>query len=253
MATVRAVMSAMSGGGVGAARPLATRQHPTPTPTRVSTRRALPFRRTSTGRPARLGAPLIAWSKEGPDCHRPDMASTMKAASTVRQQTIPNLESTMKKCLTRNTRCLVVYPAYALLGGAVLLLSGCMTTTTPLRASEAKAAPTTRLLAYQTKSPSASGTLVVTRDTGFMGGGCFYAVWINGILSARLDVGERSEFYVQPGDILFRTGRDPAGIGLCNLGQDNWTQRESQIRENETKYFRLLLDANGKSDIQRAD
>ena len=130
-------------------------------------------------------------------------------------------------------------------------LVGCATT--PLPASEAKAAPPARLLAFQTKTPGPSGTLVVTRDTGFSGGGCYYSLMINGTLAARLDVGERSTFHVAPGEILFRTGRDPEGKALCSIGQDDWTQRETLIRESETKYFRLLIDVNGKTDIQRSD
>lgn len=86
-----------------------------------------------------------------------------------------------------------------------------------------------------------------------MGGGCYYALFINGTLSARFDVGEIARFYLEPGEILLRVGRDPQGRGICSSGQEYWTQRETILREGETKYFRMLLDANGTTDIQRSD
>ncbi|MHB1175994.1 MAG: hypothetical protein ACYCZJ_12810 [Sulfuriferula sp.] len=133
----------------------------------------------------------------------------------------------------------------------VLLLAGCATTPTPL--AEAKQAPQSRILAYQEKKAETTSTLVVTRDAGFLGGGCYYGLSINGILAARLDVGETSRFYLSPGEILLRVGRDPLGNGLCAAGQDEWTQRETVLKQHEMKFFRLSIDANGKTDIQRAD
>jgi hypothetical protein len=133
----------------------------------------------------------------------------------------------------------------------LLLLAGCATTPTPI--GEAKQAPQGRLLAYQEKNVNTTGTLVITRDAGFVGGGCYYGVSINGIFAARLDVGETSRFFLIPGEILLRAGRDPQGIGLCGAGKDEWTQRETILRQHETKFFRLSIDAFGKTDIQRAD
>jgi hypothetical protein len=73
------------------------------------------------------------------------------------------------------------------------------------------------------------------------------------VLAARFDVGETAHFYVDPGEILLRVGRDPLGKGLCATGQDRWTQRETVIKSGETKYFRISTDANGKKDIERAE
>jgi hypothetical protein len=135
--------------------------------------------------------------------------------------------------------------------GAIVVLAGCATT--PVSSNNAKEAPPERLLAFQEKLLSPSGILTVTRDVGFLGSGCFYAVSINGITAARLDVGEKSTFYVSPGEVVLRAGRDPEGKALCGLGQDEWTQRETLLRSDEKKYFRMSIDANGKSDIQRAN
>lgn len=132
-----------------------------------------------------------------------------------------------------------------------LLLAGCASE--PIPATRAQAAPGERVLAFQTKRTPDAGTLVITRDTGFGGGGCFYAVSVNGTLAARLDVGETSRFFVDPGEVLLRVGRDPQGKGLCAFGKSEWTQRETVLRAGETKYFRLSIDVNGKTDIQRGD
>jgi hypothetical protein len=133
---------------------------------------------------------------------------------------------------------------------ATAALAGCASQPTAM--NEAKVAPGARVLAFQDKGASAAA-LVVTRDTGFGGSGCFYAVSINGTLAARLDVGETTRFFVAPGDVLLRAGRDPQGKGLCSFGKSEWTQRETHLQPNETKFFRLSIDANGKTDIQRAD
>ncbi|OUL97895.1 hypothetical protein [Paraburkholderia hospita] len=134
---------------------------------------------------------------------------------------------------------------------AFIFVAGCASE--PIPATTAKEAPTSRLLAFQEKSAPNDGKLVVTRDIGFGGSGCFYAVAINGTLAARLDVGETSRFSISPGEVLLRVGRDPQGKGLCAFGKSEWTQRETVLRPGETKFFRLSIDVNGKTDIERGD
>ena len=131
------------------------------------------------------------------------------------------------------------------------ILSGCATT--PVRHSDAIKAPQNRVLSYQDINDKTTSVIFITRDEGFLGGGCYYAVFINTILAARLNPAETVKFYVEPGEIVLKVGRDPQGRGLCAAGQDEWTQRETILRPHETKYFRLTIDANGKTDIQRAD
>jgi hypothetical protein len=110
------------------------------------------------------------------------------------------------------------------------------------------------VLAFQQKSDGPSARLIVTRDEGYLGGGCYLALWINGTLAARLDPGETSHFYVAPGEAILRVGYDPQGKGLCALSpSDEWTERETVLKSDEEKHFRILLDLNGKTDIQRTD
>lgn len=140
--------------------------------------------------------------------------------------------------------------AFVCLIGA-FVLAGCATT--PVPSSQAKPAPKERTIAFQEKTATNNASLVLTRDEGFLGGGCFYAFWINSILAARLDVGETAGFYVEPGEHVLRVGRDPHGQGLCALDADNWTQRETILRANERKFFRLSIDDSGKADVQRSE
>jgi hypothetical protein len=132
-------------------------------------------------------------------------------------------------------------------------VNGCATA--PIAISEAKQSPPDRVLAFQTPTSDKTATLTMIRDEGFIGGGCYYAVSINGILAARLDPAEFVRFYMEPGEILIRYGRDPQGQGLCVPfeGLDNWTQRETFLKSGEKKSFRLTIDMNGKTDIQRLE
>lgn len=130
-----------------------------------------------------------------------------------------------------------------------ILLSGCATT--PIPSSEAKPVPSDRLLAFQEKKTETTSTLVVTRDVGYTGSGCWIGFSINGTMAAKFDVGETAHFFVPPGELVLKSGGN--GNGLCALSKDYWTQRESILRANETKFFRLSTSTDGWTDIQRGE
>ncbi len=130
-------------------------------------------------------------------------------------------------------------------------LSGCATTPTP--PSNAAHVPADRLLAFQNKTPKATAVLIATRDQGFIGGGCFVSLTIDGVLAARIDPGETAKFYLQPGEKLLTVGRDALGAPLCSLGKDNFANRETILKPGEEKSFRLMTNTDGQFDIQRAD
>lgn len=130
-------------------------------------------------------------------------------------------------------------------------LAGCATTPAPT--SSTSPIPANRMYAFQSPSSKASGSIVVTRDEGFLGGGCYYSFWIDGVLATRLGTSETGVFYIEPGEHVLRSGRDPQGRGMCALESDNWTQRETFIKPGENKAFRLTIDMNGKTDIIRGE
>lgn len=152
-------------------------------------------------------------------------------------------ENWPSKSTPKKIKALLITPAAILLGCA----------TTPESTINTKPVPKERLLAYQTETEETTAKITITRDKGNMGSGCYYALAINGDLAARLDPSERAIFFLKPGETLLRVGRDPMGKGLCSIGKDDWTQRETQLKPGDIKYFRISIDVNGKTDIQRSE
>lgn len=126
-----------------------------------------------------------------------------------------------------------------LLGG--LLLAGCATHAP--KPNQIRPVPADRTLAYQEAS-AGDGMLVVTRDLGFVGGGCYLAVYIDGKESARLDTGERATFHVPAGHHVLGTWN--AGKALCSYrqGKDR-RETDASLASGETRRYRILIDANG--------
>lgn len=136
-----------------------------------------------------------------------------------------------------------------------LLLTGCASPTTPPSPSELRPAAADRIYPLRSTSSHVTslGRLVVVRDVGFGGSGCFYAVSVDGQLAARLDVGERVELAVPVGERVLRAHRDPMGRGLCGLQSNNWSQLETVVIEGKVKTFRLTLHTDGVPLLQRGD
>lgn len=125
---------------------------------------------------------------------------------------------------------------------SIALLAGCSTNQTSYE--QAKPAPSDRVIGYQ-KSPSGEyGDILVTRDGGVMGSGCYLAVFVNGSLAARLAPGERVKFMVPAGDNLVGSGADPKGNGLCAISGVTMREVSASIRPGETKRFRISGDMN---------
>lgn len=131
---------------------------------------------------------------------------------------------------------------------AAIFVTACSTTYLP--AESATHVPTDRVRAFQEPGTN-TGTVVVTRDSGVLGSGCFMGFWINGRLAARFDPGETATFHVPEGEILLRYGVDPEGAGLCGMHQSHGIQRESHVTAGGTKKYRLTMLAGGNPDIQR--
>jgi hypothetical protein len=65
-----------------------------------------------------------------------------------------------------------------------LVLAGCATT--PISPTQASRVASDRLLAFQEVTPERTATIVVTRDEGFVGSGCYTSFLVNGLHAARL-------------------------------------------------------------------
>ncbi|MGJ7523309.1 hypothetical protein ACSFA0_22700 [Variovorax sp. LT1P1] len=130
------------------------------------------------------------------------------------------------------------------------MLAACATHTHPIAAKDARPVPADRILGPKGQSQPGLGRLVVTRDSGSVGGLCFIQLTLNGKPAARFDAAETAEFFVPAGEVLLKVGSDAAGSALCSGGFS--VQRESTIKSGETKSFRIFRTLD-TVDIQRAN
>jgi hypothetical protein len=119
---------------------------------------------------------------------------------------------------------------------ALALLAGCATS--PVPSSKADPVPSSRLFAYQ-KPVSGDSVLIVTRDTGFVGGGCNTAVNIDGQKAAEIGAGETAKFFVPAGEHI--VGASSCGSGL--------KEREANVKAGSTKKFRISIDSSMSMDL----
>ena len=83
----------------------------------------------------------------------------------------------------------------------LMLLSLAACATTPLTINQAAAVPETRILAPQLLAQgSNTGSLVVKRDSGFMGSACTIRVFVDAVPVADLKSAERVELFVALGE-----------------------------------------------------
>jgi hypothetical protein len=137
--------------------------------------------------------------------------------------------------------------------GIATLLSGCVVAPTFLPSATQRTppekvvqTPDERLLAFQEPSEGTSATAVVTRDIGLFGVARHYAVVINGSLAARLNTAEAARFYLAPGEVRMKATRDRDARGPCSIGQGaDASELLVDLRANETRRFRLHIDARG--------
>lgn len=119
---------------------------------------------------------------------------------------------------------------------SIALLAGCATD--PIPAEKASPVPSSRLHAFQ-QQPAGAATLIVTRDTGFVGGGCNTKVSIDGKLAAEIGPGESARFFVAPGDRM-------VSAAACGSGLK---ERETSIPAGGVKRFRISIDSAMSMDL----
>lgn len=125
----------------------------------------------------------------------------------------------------------------------VTFLAGCSTTPTLL--SEAKYTPKERILGFDNRVDNYAN-LVLIRDKGFVGSGCYINVFINGNEAAKLETKEYVSLYAPSGNIL--VGASIQGKGLCSFNAPR-REREFTLNNGEKKVLRLFIDQNGNTDI----
>lgn len=125
----------------------------------------------------------------------------------------------------------------------VSFLVGCATTVTPPQ--QALKAPSDRVFKFQDAGEKQAITVI--RDSGFIGGGCYASVYIDGELSAKLNPKEKARFFLPKGE--HAVGATLEGRGLCGFNGER-QERYITLNEQQDKYVRVFTDKNGSFDIR---
>lgn len=110
-----------------------------------------------------------------------------------------------------------------------------------------KPIPEDRVLAYQQPLENA-GEVVVTRDFGLRGGGCYIAVLIDRELAARIHVGEVVRFQVPSGARIVSISTDPLDDTLCGKLSLR-REKLAQVQAGQTLEYRVIVDNQIGFDI----
>ncbi|HEX5842640.1 MAG TPA: 3-isopropylmalate dehydratase [Pseudomonas sp.] len=126
-----------------------------------------------------------------------------------------------------------------------LLLAGC--SSWQAAPEHVKPVAAERLLGYQQPLAQA-GQLVVNRDFGGMGGGCYVAVLVDRRVAARIGMGEVASFQVPVGTRVLGIGIDEMDDTLCGKGR---LRRELAVKveAGTTQNFRIVSDNRKGFDI----
>lgn len=128
----------------------------------------------------------------------------------------------------------------------LVLLAGCSS----FRGNpeDIKPVPEDRLLAFQ-EAQENGAQIVVNRDFGMMGGGCYVAIEVDRKVAARIGVGEVATFQVRPGTRVVGITPDRMDNTLCGMGR---LLREVAVpvKAGETQYLRIVSQNKGGFDIR---
>lgn len=103
-----------------------------------------------------------------------------------------------------------------------------------------KSVPADRLLAFQ-EPVAGGGQIVVNRDRGGLGAGCYIAVHVDRQLAARIGSGEIASFQVPPGDRIIGIGIDEQDDTLCSMGSLR-REKAAHVEPGQSEHFRIISD-----------
>ena len=126
-----------------------------------------------------------------------------------------------------------------------LLLSLTACATQPVSIYQASAVPSSRILAPQLLSQAQyTGSLIIKRDTGFMGSACTIRVFVNAVPVADLAPSEKVEVFVPLGEHIVSAA--PIGT-LCGGGT---SEAAVVIRPESQKILRIASGQSGDIHVQ---
>ncbi|MDY7560617.1 3-isopropylmalate dehydratase [Pseudomonas sp. 10B1] len=121
-----------------------------------------------------------------------------------------------------------------------LLLAGCSSfTADPDKVTHV---PAERLLAFQQPVEGAGGQIIVNRDIGMLGGGCYVAFSIDRTVAARIGIGEEAHFQAPAGARIVGIGLDEQDGSMCSKGRLH-RELAVQLKSGASQYFRIVSDS----------
>ena len=108
--------------------------------------------------------------------------------------------------------------------------------------------PGDRLLAYQEQQKN-GGQLVVNRDMGLMGGGCYVAIEVDRKLAARIGMAEVASFQVPAGTRVLGLKVDPLDDTLCGMGRLH-KEVAVKVTPGSVQYFHVVSENRGGFDLR---
>ena len=128
---------------------------------------------------------------------------------------------------------------------AFLMLSFTACATQPVSIYQASAVPSSRILAPQLLSQAQyTGSLIIKRDTGFMGSACTIRVFVNSVPVADLAPSEKVEIFVPLGEHIVSAA--PTGT-LCGGGT---SEAAVVIRPESQRILRIASGQSGDIHVQ---
>jgi len=128
---------------------------------------------------------------------------------------------------------------------AILALSLVACATQPVSIHQASAVPPARILAPQWLSQAQyTGSLIIKRDTGFMGSACTIRVFIDAVPVADLAPSEKVELFVPFGEHV--VGATSNGV-LCGGGT---SEAAVVVRPENQKILRIASGQSGDIHLQ---
>lgn len=122
-----------------------------------------------------------------------------------------------------------------------LVIAGCATQMP--RYSEVLPVPYDRVYAFQ-NTADGDTTVVVTRDKGFIGSACYFGLFVDGELVAKLETGERVRMHLPHG--RHRFGTWTVGRALCgDRPSKDRSEIDVTLKPGETRFYRILVDKGG--------
>ncbi|MGV8917968.1 MAG: 3-isopropylmalate dehydratase [Pseudomonas sp.] len=120
----------------------------------------------------------------------------------------------------------------------LLMLAGC--SSFQADRENVKPVPTDRLLGFQAPVQD-GGEIVVNRDIGMMGGGCYIALSIDRTVVARIGIGEEAHFKVPAGARIIGIGVDTQDTTLCGMGRLH-RELAVQLDSGGSQHFRIVSE-----------